>query len=62
MVIGQRISGNVWLVSFRVGDLMVVDEVLDFVFKAGTVIGVMALLLVELTILAKVEVTWYGVW
>ena len=41
---------------------MVVDEVLDFVFEAGTAIGVMAFLLVELTVLAKVKVTWYGIW
>ena len=41
---------------------MVVDKVLDFVFKAGTVVGVMAFLLVELTVLAKVKITWYGIW
>ena len=50
------------MISFGVGDFVVIDKVLDFVFEAGTVIGVMALLLVELTILAKVEVTWYRVW
>ena len=50
------------MISLRVGDFMVVDEVLDFVFEAGTVIGVMAFLLVELTVLAKVKVTWYGIW
>ena len=33
---------------------MVVDKVLDFVFKTGTVVGVMTFLLVELTVLAKV--------
>ena len=42
------------MVSFRVGIFVVVNEVLDFVFKAGTVVVVVAFLLVELTILAKV--------
>ena len=41
---------------------MIVDEVLDFVFKAGAIVSVMAFLLVELTVLTKVQVTWYGVW
>ena len=41
---------------------MVVNKVLDFVFKAGTVIGVMAFLLVELIVLAKVQVTRYEIW
>ena len=50
------------MISFRVGDLVVVNEVLDFVFEAGIVIGIMAFLLVELTVLAKVKVTWYGIW
>ena len=50
------------MISFRVGDIVVVNEVLDFMFEAGTVIGVMAFLLVELTVLAKVKVTRYGIW
>ena len=41
---------------------MVVDKVLDFVFEAGTVIGIMAFLLVELIALAKVKVTRYRIW
>ena len=41
---------------------MVVDEVLDFVFEASAIVSVMAFLLVELAILAKVEVIRYGVW
>ena len=56
------ISVSVWLVSFRVGELMVVDEVLDFVLEAGVIIGVMAFLLVELAILVKVKVVRYWVW
>ena len=56
------VSVGVWLISFRVGDFVVVNEVLDFVFEVGTVIGVMAFLLVELTVLAKVKVTRYGIW
>ena len=62
MVVGYGVSIGVWLISFRVGNFVVVNEVLDFVFKAGTVVGVMAFLLVELTVLAKVKVTWYGIW
>ena len=50
------------MISFRVGNFVVVNKVLDFVFKAGTVVGVMAFLLVELIVLAKVKVTWYGIW
>ena len=50
------------MISFGVRDFVTVDKVLDFVFKAGTVVGVMAFLLVELTVLAKVQVTWYGIW
>ena len=41
---------------------MIVDKVLDFGLKAGTVVVVMAFLLLELTVLAKVQVTWYGIW
>ena len=50
------------MISFRVGNFVIVDKVLDFVFKAGAIVGVMAFLLVELTVLAKVHVTWYGIW
>ena len=53
---------GVWVIFFWIGDFMVVDEVLDFVFEAGIIVDVMAFLLVELAILAKVEVTWHGVW
>ena len=49
------------MISFRVGNFVVVNKVLDFVFKTGTVVGVMAYLLVELAVLAKVYVTWYGI-
>ena len=49
------------MISFRVGNFVVVNKVLDFVFKAGIVVGVMTFLLVELTVLAKVQVTWYGI-
>ena len=50
------------MISFGVGNFVTVDKVLDFVFKAGAIVGVMAFLLVELTVLAKVHVTWYGIW
>ena len=50
------------MISLGVRDFVVFNKVLDFVFEAGTVMGVMALLLVELTILAKVKVTWYRIW
>ena len=55
------VSVSVWLISFGVGNFVIVDKVLDFVFKAGAIVGVMAFLLVELTVLAKVKVTWYGI-
>ena len=57
MVVGQGVSVGVWLISFRVRNFVVVNEVLDFVFEAGIIIGVMAFLLVELIVLAKVKVT-----
>ena len=41
---------------------MVVNEILDFVFEVGAVVSVMAFLLVELAVLAKVKVIWHGVW
>ena len=62
MVVGYGVSVSVWLISFRVGNFVVVYKVLDFVFKAGTIVGVMAFLLVELIVLAKVKVTRYEIW
>ena len=42
MVVGSGVSVGVWLIFFGVKDLVVVNEVLDFMFEAGTIIGVMA--------------------
>ena len=50
------------MISFGIRNFMIVNQILDFVFEVGTVVGVMAFLLVELAILAKVEVIWHGVW
>ena len=41
---------------------MSIDEVLDFMPKAGAVVSVMALLLVKVAILVQVKVVWHRVW
>ena len=47
--------------SVGVRYLFGVYEVLDFMVEAGTVVGVMAFLLVVLAVLAQVKMFWWGV-
>ena len=50
------------LFFFGIGYFLGVYEVLDFVSKAGAVVGVMAILLVEVTVKVQIKVVWHRVW
>ena len=50
MVVWQRVSVRVGLFFFWVGYRMGINEVLDFMPKAGTIIGVVAFFLMEVTV------------
>ena len=54
----MRIGLSFFWVRYFVG----VNEVLDLMLKADTIISVVAFLLVEVTVEVLVEVVWHRVW
>ena len=48
--------------SFGVRYLFGVNEVLDLVAQSGTVVSVVALLLMEITVKVEIEMWWWWVW
>ena len=62
VVVRQRVMVCVWLLFLWVRYFVSIDEVLDFMPKAGAVVSVMALLLVKVAILVQVKVVWHRVW
>ena len=62
MLVGGCFFVCTGLFFFGIGYFLGVYEVLDFVSKAGAVVGVMAILLVEVTVKVQIKVVWHRVW